>query len=136
MADGQLSAGLLKDVADLFEKLQSSFMLTEKERNEIIDAVYDAVIITEIFFGKAKSRKVVQNNKVAKAWNNAGKTIIKYLPAEELGHLLQIKGEAWANPDKWSSDILRKNNLQIEQIKDRLKLLTSTKRKFFRPTDI
>jgi hypothetical protein len=100
MTDGHLSSGFLKDVADLFEKFQSSVMLTGRERNEIIDAVYDAVIETEIVFGKAKSRKVVQNNKVAKAWNNAGKTIIKYLPEEELGHWLQNKGEAWANPDK------------------------------------
>jgi GTP cyclohydrolase II len=133
MADGQLSLGLLKDVTNLFEKIQSTVMLTSKQTEEIIEYVFDAALLTEAVFGKAKSRQVTQNDEVAKAWSKAGRTIIKYLPDEGLGIWLQNKGEAWANPDKWPTDTLEENRLQIEQIKLRVMTLTKTKRKFFRP---
>lgn len=136
MADGYLSLGLLKDVVDLFERLQSTVMLTKEERNEILESVQNAVIETELVFGKSKSRKVVQDENVAKAWSKAGQTILKHLPNEDLGNWLQNKGEACANPDKWSSAVLKENRLQIEEIKERVKLLTKTKRKIFRPDGI
>ncbi len=138
MADGQLSIGLLNDVADLFERLQSTFMLTESEKNEIIENVSVAVSITEGVFGKRKdgSRHITQNLAVAEAWRKAGVSIIKYLPNEHLGTWLQNKGEAWANPHKWDAKILEENNLQIEQIKIRISQITSIKRKIFRPKDI
>ncbi|MBE0391304.1 hypothetical protein [Flavobacterium sp. PL002] len=138
MADGTLSIGLLKDVADLFERLQSTIMLTASEKNEIIESVSVAVLLTEGVFGKRKngSRHITQNPEVAEAWRKAGISIIKYLPNEHLGTWLQNKGEAWANPHKWEAGILEKNNLQIEEIKKRIPQMTSTRRKFFRPKDI
>lgn len=138
MADGTLSLGLLKDVADLFERMQSMIILTTSEKNEIIENVSAAVLITEGVFGKRKdgSRYISQNLEVAEAWRKAGVSIIKYLPNEHLGTWLQNKGEAWANPHKWKSEILKNNNLQIEEIKKRITQITSTRRKFFRPKDL
>lgn len=133
MVDGQLSLGLLKDVTNLFEKFQSTVMLTGNQSDEIIEYVFEAALLTETVFGLAKSRQITQNEKVAKAWSKAGRTILKYLPDEGIGIWLQNKGEAWANPDKWPAETLEKNRLQIEQIKQRVLALTKTKRKFFRP---
>lgn len=136
MADGQLSLGLLKDIFDLFDRFQSTLMLTKKEKDEIIESVLNAVIKTEIVFGKSNSRKIIQDDKVAQAWCDAGKAIIKYLPDEHLGIWLQNKGEAWANPNKWPSEVLDENKIQIEQIKERVQIMTKTRRKYFRPKDI
>ena len=138
MTNGQLSIGLLKDVADLIERLQSTVMFTESEKNEIIDNVSAAVFQTEAVFGKRKngSRHISRNTTVGEAWRKAGVSIVKYLQNEHLGTWLQNKGEAWVNPHKWTTEILEKNNLQIEEIKKRIERLTTTRRKFFRPKDI
>jgi hypothetical protein len=138
MGEGKLSIGLLKDVVDLFERLQSIVMLTDVQKNEIIENVSAAVLETEKVFGKRGdgSRHITKNDKVGDAWRIAGVSITKYLPDEHLGIWLQNKGEAWVNPHKWSSDVLEENNLEIEKIKERIKRLTANRRKFFRPKDI
>jgi hypothetical protein len=135
MADGNLSLGMLNDLLDLYKRIESSIVLTAEEKFEINEAVSKAVIKTESVFGKAKNRLVVQNDEVAEAWRIAGTTLIRYLPQEQLGGWLQNKGEAWANPEKWSPELLTQNNLQIEQIKKRVTAITGTRRKFLRPNN-
>ena len=100
----------------------------------IIESVSSAVLETEKVFGGR--RHISKNDNVAEAWRKAGVSIVKYLPNEHLGIWLQNKGEAWANPNKWGPEILEENNLQIEQIKNRIARLVGNRSKIFRPKNI
>jgi hypothetical protein len=132
MNSGQLANGLLSDVIGAFDRIQSVIILTDLEKNEIVDAVSKAIIETEIVFGEAKSRKISRNPDVARLWHTAGTVIIKYLPNEHLGVWLQNKGEAWANPERWSEELLDSNGMKLEEIKKRLNVLTRNRSKLFR----
>lgn len=130
----EFKLGLLTDVLDLFERIESIILISEPQKNEIIDSVTDAMQLTEKEFGERPdgSRQIGHNEIVGDAWNKASKTISKYLPDEKLANSLRIKGEAWVNIHKWSETQLENENIKIEQIYERLNKLTSSRRKFFR----
>jgi len=133
----EFKLGLLTDLLDLYERLESYARLTRSEKNEITEAVSNAIQITETEFGTREdgSRDIGFNPKVGDAWHRASLTISKYLPNEKLSRSLRMKGEAWVNMHKWSSDQLKNENIEIEKINERLEKMTSISRKFLRPTE-
>jgi hypothetical protein len=135
MAEFKLS--LLTDLLDMYERLESYAFLTKEQKSEITESVNDAIQITETEFGKRVdgSRDIWQNKTVGDAWHAASKIIRKHLPNEPLGNSLRIKGEAWVNMHKWSSEQLENENITIEAINSRLEKMTSIKRKFLRPEE-
>ena len=123
MADG----GLVKTALDLIDKFGSNFWLVEKERAEIIEKVGNAVNLTEGVFARRYdgSRRIEKNDAVADAWSEAGIAIQKYLPNEYFGEYLQMKSEAWRNPNKWNEEDLKDLGLKIEQIKSHIRNITN-----------
>ncbi|WP_166921810.1 hypothetical protein [Flavobacterium poyangense] len=133
----EFKLGLLTDLLDMYERLESYVFLTVEEKREIIESVSDAIQITEEEFGERidGSRNIGHNTNVGDAWHKASKTIEKYLQGEKLAKSLSMKGEAWVNMHKWSSEQLENEDIEIEQIKERLEKMTSIRRKFRRPKD-
>jgi hypothetical protein len=119
------STTLLNDVLS-FLGVFSKFILSEEEKKEILVSVNKAAQLTEDFFYKKGNRKIERNTEIAKAWIEAGLLIQQKLPSEPLGIWLQNKGEAYLNPKLWSEEELSQNNLEIEQIKKRIREINST----------
>lgn len=131
----EFKLGLLTDLLDLYERIESYAILTRDEKYEIIEAVNTAIQITETEFGKRAdgARNIGLNQEVGNKWHAASLIIAKYLPHEKLGRSLRMKGEAWVNIHKWSDQDIKNENINLEQIKERLEKMTSIKRKFLRP---
>lgn len=133
----EFKLGLLTDLLDMYERLESYVFLTVEEKREIMESVSDAIQITEEEFGKRidDSRTIGYNTNVGDAWHKASKIIKKYLQGEKLAKSLRMKGEAWVNLHKWSSEQLENEGIEIEQINERLEKMTSIRRKFLRPKE-
>lgn len=122
-----IQTGIVHTAIELIDKFGSAFWLIGKERAEIIEKINNAVNLTEGVFANRYngSRNIEKNDSVADAWSEAGIAIQKYLPNEYFGEYLQIKSEAWRNPDKWSDADLQEMGLKIEQIKSHIRNITN-----------
>jgi hypothetical protein len=120
---------LLEDVISFF-KISKKILLNKEDKEEIINAVTNAVLLTEDFFYNNGNRKVERNKKVAEAWINAGRILQIKLPRENIGYWLQNKGEAYLNPELWSEKVLEENKLQIEEIKKQIQKINKSLIKF------
>lgn len=131
---GEFKLNLLNEILDFIERIESKMILTQAQIGEIVDSVDNAIKLTEKVFGQQKGdRSFSHNPEVADAWHHAGTTIRKFLPSNKFARSLQMKGEAWSNIYKWSSEDLENQNLKIEEIKDRLENFLSIRRKYLRP---
>lgn len=137
MIDLNTLLGIFTQLRQWLEFTKASGKETDKDYQEALTALYNALNETRIYLGSlernslsAKSdllqipsaRNIDTEARLSKLWTAAAIKLRQY--DLNLADRVFIKGDYWANPDRWINEEIKEANIQIEELfQDARKLL-------------